>query len=173
MTLQNKGKMVVTICVMLAALAPLTGCSAEYWTGRIEPQTRLTLNPVTRSIDFFDSRENDVEITGLSASGDGEQFELKADTIRIVNRSAPVIDADAARLPQILELQRVQVEYQRQIGQNIALGIAAGGDAVNKVLGTVGQTVQGSTVHLQTPWGSGQATLGTEEKDEGGGLKDE
>jgi len=156
----NTQRGLVGVAAVLVGCAAC-GCSAEYWTGRIEPQTRLTLNPISRSIDFFDSRENDVEITGLSAKGTAESFELTADAIRIINRSAPVIDADSARMPAIIEAQRVQVEYQRQIGHNIALGLAAGGEAGARILGTVGAAVAGSNIRLDTPWGGGSATLGT------------
>lgn len=117
---------------VLLLLGLFSGCSAEYWTGRIKPETWLKFNPVSRTIEFYDSKENTIRINDLEV--DGESKSMKVASVEVLNLSQPVIDADAARMQYVIEAQRVQVEYQRQIGQNIAMALAAGGDAASRLI---------------------------------------
>ena len=120
------------LVLAIAASCLAAGCSAEYWTGRIKPETWLKFNPVSRTIEFYDSKENTIRINDLEVNGDTKS--MKVASVEVLNLSQPVIDADAARMQYVIEAQRVQIEYQRQIGQNIAMAIAAGGDAAAKFI---------------------------------------
>lgn len=96
-----------------------TGCSAAYWTGRLDPHTSIKVNPMDKTIEFFDDKNNDVTLKGLRSTGaDGKLTSLDIDELTIRNNATDVIAADAARMEQILKLQQVQVEYVAQLGAN-------------------------------------------------------
>ena len=131
----------------------LTACSAEYWTGRIKPGTWVEFDPQSRRVRFEDTKENTIRISGLQV--DGEAKTMILESLEILNQSAPVIAADAERMQYVIEGQKLQAEYVRQVWTGLALAISAGGDAVSRYLGALPRL----DVQVDTPWGSGSGSM--------------
>lgn len=131
----------------------ITGCnSAEWLTGRIEPVTRIAFNPVWKSVEFYDTKNNDISIVGLEFNRETGSFSVES--VTVANRSSEVIAADSERMQHIVEAQRVNVELHRAIGQNIAMALAAGGDAAATLISRL-PDLSGT---IDTPWGTGNLT---------------
>jgi len=127
------------------------GCGAEYWTGRIEPVTQVKTD--MWGVSFKDTKQNDIRIAGLEV--DPTTKYLKADEIIVANHSAEVIAADSERMDKVKEVMQVQVDYQRQLGMNLAMAIAAGGDAASRFL----YSLPSIDLGFQSPVASGSGSL--------------
>jgi hypothetical protein len=149
--MQWKWMWTMALLVMLVLGGCMTGCSAKYWTGRIEPVTQVSTGLF--GVEFKDTKENDIRIAGLEV--DPTTKYLKADEILVANHSAVVIAADSERMAKVTECMKVQVEYQRQLGMNLAMALAAGGDAASKFLGSLPSIDLG----FQSPVLSGTGSL--------------
>lgn len=100
------------LLVAMLGIPLLVGCSAEHWTGRIEPQTTITVNPINKTISFKDTKDNDLVLKGLRSTGaDGKLTSLDIDELSIRNASNSVIAADAARMAEIRATMALQQQY--------------------------------------------------------------
>lgn len=105
-----------------------SGCNMGSWLiDREMPRTYFKINPITKTLSFEDTKNNDVSVEGLVINQKDGTCSLEKLTIK--NNSSEVIDADEKRMAQIVEAQRVNVELHRAIGDNIRAAIAAGGEA--------------------------------------------
>lgn len=135
------------------------GCSAEYWTGRIKPVTRLEAS--RNGVSFDTSQEHNVEADGLKVNPTTKNFE--ANKIKISSNSANVIDADARRMQWVIEGQKTQIQYMETWWAGAVSAISAGGDALEKYMRlNPFPSTRSSGFNVSTPWGDfgNQSTTG-------------
>lgn len=141
------------------ALMLNTGCSAEYWTGRIKPVTRLQAN--RNGVAFDTSQEHNVKATGLKVDPETKKFE--AEDISITSNSSNVIDADARRMQWVIEGQKTQIQYMETWWAGAVSAISAGGDVFEKYMRlNPFPSTRTSGFNVSTPWGDfgNQSTTG-------------
>jgi len=136
------------VCILLAGC--LVGCSAEYWANAYKPTTtvKVTKGVLGTSVSIKNTKDVTVDLGEVTWAKDGG---LSVEHLKLIDASSPVLDAQTRQQEALAKTMQVQVDYQRQIGQNIALGIAAGGEALSAVLGSV----PNFNAYLNTPYGSG------------------
>ena len=130
----RKVQRVVVVILLLVFGGCIFGCSAEYWTGRIEPVTRIGVSAWGGG-EFKDTKNNDILLQ--EAEFDPATKTFKIGHLAIRNNSSEVIDADAARMVMVEKIMQIQVDYQRQIGMNIQGALLAGGEAASNFLSTL------------------------------------
>ena len=92
----------ITMFTMLVFSGCLsTGCAF------IKPTTAFSINPITRTISFVDTKDNDIEVTGVTYSPENG-FGLES--LIVSNKSSPVIEADVAQMLAFVEQQRAANE---------------------------------------------------------------
>ncbi len=143
----------VRLMIFSLVIFATMGCNSAQWlTGRLEPITQISVNPFTKSFVFKDTKNNNVVIRGLEINKSTGAF--KVAEVIIENNSSAVIAADSERMQHIIRAQEVYVDLHRQIGANIAMALAAGGDAAGNFISKLPNLSLG----IDTPIGSG--TLG-------------
>lgn len=142
------------IASVLMALVCLPGCSAEHWTGRIKPESsvKVSAGPFGKSMEIYNSKDVKLQMAG---SWDPDSGQLNLSTFLLEDMSSPVINADSDRMRYIIEAQRVQVEYQRQIGDNIKMALLAGGDAARSFL----TSIPSMSSTFENPFGRGSVQV--------------
>ena len=125
------------------------GCSAAYWANAYPPVTEVRVHKGIFGLGVSVKNTKDVDIAMEEVAWeDQEGFSMKK--LVFSDKSSPVLDAQTRQQAELAKTMQVQVEYQRQIGQNIALGIAAGGEALSAVLGSI----PNFGASIDTPYGS-------------------
>jgi len=90
-------------CLVMSALcAMLCGCAF------IEPHTQMSINPITRTVSFFDSKDNDIAIDSISFDATDKSFAM--DGLVISNKSSSVIEANVQQMLAFVEQQRAANE---------------------------------------------------------------
>ncbi len=101
----------------------LSGCSAEYWTGKTTMRTELS-GP---GWHFIDTKDNDIELD--DASFDPTTKSGKIGKLVIRNNASDPITAEIARIEAIGQAQMSQVAYVSGLLQGLSNMISAAGTA--------------------------------------------
>jgi hypothetical protein len=101
----------------------LTGCSAGWWTGKTTMRTELEISPVWKSINFVDTKDNDITIRGLDF--DMEAKRCTIEELTLVNRASDAIAAEVARIQAIGEAQLTQAVYVKELTTGLQAVIEA------------------------------------------------
>lgn len=137
-----------------------TGCSAAYWTGRLEPGTVLSFNPATHEVFVRDTKDNNFAIEECAYNKETGEFRLKG--VQVTNMSSPVIAADDARMERVERIMRIQLEMHQSAHEVIKFGLARGGEVGQAMIaGGVAalHAIPEVSGTLNTQWGSGGFTL--------------
>ena len=143
----------LALLAIFVVIGMTAGCSAEYWTGRLEPTTLFQVNPITRTVTLKDSKNNDIRVVGLEFDAATKSFRVQEVVIK--NNSSDVVAADTERMKYIVEAQEVQVRYMQAVGTNIAMALAAGGEAAASFIGKLPNMTAG----VEAFGGSGSFSL--------------
>lgn len=92
-----------------AGLLGMSGCAA--WLGKDTPGTRIAINPITRTISFEDTRDNDAKIRGMQYADGTRSFSVEQ--LDIIQNSSDPRRANA---------EQMQVTAQVQIAANEVWG---------------------------------------------------
>jgi len=128
--------------IVAGGLIWLAGCAVAH------PQTRFSINPFTRTFTFYDSKDNKAEIKGFEF--DPTTNTVKLEYLGFDNNASDVRLANVQQMLAVVEQQRAANE-----------GLAHVTRMLEAIVGIAGDTIRGSTVNVDTPVGSGGATLGT------------
>jgi len=125
-------------CLALAALL-LGGCNNAQWmSGRIEPHTSVKFVPPTAfhpapEIVFDDTKNNTIIVRDVKFNRETGLFELGE--LSILNDSSGVINADAARMPLILEMQKRAFDHYDTVSNNVRSIFEKGIETGGKIAG--------------------------------------
>lgn len=122
-----------------------TGCSAQWWANAYPPVTMVKVSKglLGLNISVKNTKDVDVELGKVTfnlKTGDGE-----IEFLKFHDRASPVLDAQTRQQEALAKTMAVQVEYQRAIGNNIAMAIAAGGEAAANFIGKLPNVSGGVT----------------------------
>lgn len=113
------------VVFLLGSACVSGGC----WAPR-GPETNFSINPITKTMSFHDTKDNDVEITGAGFNAATHDFKLEKLTIK--NSASSVIKQQALLMQEWREQMKVANEGLRivtdalgQIAQTIAPGLNA------------------------------------------------
>lgn len=112
----------------LTATLLLPGCSANHWLGADAKQTRVEVNPLTGTVKFLDSKDNDLEISNFKARVG--QNEVTFDQLTLRNNASDPLVADVERIRVIGEAQLSQMEYVKALGPAF---FGPGGEAAARI----------------------------------------
>ena len=113
------------------ALLGLTGCSAKWWTGVDNPVTKFRLNPLTKTVEYENSKDVDVEVENLKVDPQSKRVELGK--LTLVSNSSDVRKANVGQIEAVAEAQRVQVQYLAQAGQNLTNALDKVGEITERM----------------------------------------
>lgn len=120
----------------MAAVAAmwLMGCSLP-----ANPHTSIGFNPWSKTIEFYDSKDNEIEVTGLSYSKDAGDFKLDKLTIRN-NASDP---------------RRANVEQINAYTEQVKATTAMMASMTQSIASMLPYVRPATTASINTPWGGG------------------
>lgn len=146
-------KTVVFLTGLVLLFAP--GCASAKWlTGFSSPSWHLRLHKGAfgSGLNFDSDKEDEYVLEGLHTNPKTGEYSL--DKLHIIAQSVPVINARKEYDKEVLlPAKDKEIELQRQIGQNIALGLAVGGETGAKIIDAVLAPVRGASVGVTTPIG--------------------
>jgi hypothetical protein len=121
-----------------------------------DPATRLSINPVTRTISFSDTKDNDVSVEYVGYNADTKQFEVKNFVLR--NNSSDVREIDVQQMLAFVEQQKAAND-----------GIKAAFEGLSHTVGILGEALAGTIravppiqAQVSTPVGGGSVAVGSE-----------
>lgn len=118
---------------------------APLWS-QANPQTTIRLNPLTKTIDVFNSKDVSISIESFSGkTKDGSTWELK--NLALTDSSSSVRQANVAQLEVADRITRT--------------AILSSGEAIANVISEAIVPLKGANVQLETPIGSGSVTTGS------------
>jgi hypothetical protein len=142
------------VLALLAGCVLTTGCSAAYWTGRLEPGTHFTVERSANGFaaTFDDTKDNNLVVDEITYDPTTKTATIKG--LKLTNSSSTVIAADAARMQFVIQGQLTQVAYLQAVGTTVSGIIGAAGSAAAPILGDYFSVLKATTaVGLTTPWG--------------------
>lgn len=152
----------ISVLLLVCVLAISSGCASAKWlVGTPNPTVTLSAHkgPLGGGFKFKSDKEDTYHLEGLTH--DPSTGAIGLAKLDIKHESVAVIKArqeyDVAVL---LPARDKEIELQRQIGQNIALGIAVGGETGKKIIDAVLAPVSGAKVTVDTPIGKGTLETG-------------
>ena len=103
------------------------GCSASWWAGKDSPYTRLKLNPVTRTVDLYNSKDVDSEISDLTfvAAYGGRPPEMHLGRWKLSDTASTVREANATQINALAQVQAMQIDYLRAAGDSFNNALSA------------------------------------------------
>jgi len=119
------------------------GCmkgDSSLWT-KANPQTEITVNPLTKTITVFNNKDVDVTLDEFSGHGENTSWTVK--NLIISDKSSPVREADA-----------LQLEMAERI---TAAAFKGAGDVIARIV----SPLIGASADVDTPIGGGSVRLGT------------
>lgn len=131
------------------------GCLTASGCAFIKPTTQLDMNPITRTISFVDTKDNDVEINGVHwADGpDGKSFTVES--VIVANKASPVIEANVQQMLAFVEQQRAANEG---IAASLA-GLAQMITAMSGPIAALGEAIPAVSGEVKTDWGDGSVVV--------------
>ena len=108
-------------CIAALVLLMTTGCAF------IKPTTSLSINPLTRTLTFTDTKDQDIDISGVDLSKNGDDYAFKVESVTISSKASPVIEAN---VQQMLAF----VEQQKAANEGIQIALAGISDIVAKLV---------------------------------------
>lgn len=118
---------VILIAILTGIL--LAGCGLE-GTHMANPTTTIRIDPLNRTMEFSDNKDNDVQIEELEYNGTTKTF--KAKKIAVVNNASKVRESSAVQLQQLaLQTQAIMVGLQNMA--NALVSVFPTGKAVQPI----------------------------------------
>jgi hypothetical protein len=137
----------VFVCGAMAIIAATSGCAhgvQPLWS-QAKPETVVTVNPVTRTVTLHNSKDVNVSLEGLTATG-SEGQSLVIEKLVFTDEASSVRQANVAQLELVDRITRTAFE--------------SFGAAMGKILSEALMPVKGAAVTIDTPIGSGGITTG-------------
>lgn len=130
-----------TLTAILITL--MSGCSADYWAGAYKPKTAFTVSAGPYHVKFEDSKDNNLQIEGLTLDPATKTYKL--DRLTLINNSSDVVTATGNRALQVAIAQQTQVQYVQAVTAGISQIIGAVGSAAPPLIGAFLQKVPNQT----------------------------
>lgn len=146
---------VLIALIVGGCLPPLTGCGIE-GINNANPRTKMRANPQTGYFEFYDSKDNDLEITGLGVDGKGH-----VDKVIIRNNASDVRRANGdSQMPGMALQGSVAWQGAQNVIDSTFNGFAKIMPGLSQLQATrlLGQMPRSQSV--QTPWGALQTGAG-------------
>lgn len=149
----NQQSLISWITAGLTLFLPLVIGPCNAGCAQIKPTTQVSINPITRTISFKDTKNNDVTFEEVSYNHDTKTFYVKGFVLK--NNSSEVIDSNVQQMMAFVEQQRAANEGITQAFAGLAENISALGGALTGVLANL-PAVKTSA---ETPLGSGSVEV--------------
>lgn len=135
--------------ILLLTVVPLTtGCAF------IKPTTKVTMNPLTRTVGIYNTKDVDLSFDKLAVTwGEKGGGNLAVDNFVVADKATPVIEANVQQMMAF-------VEQQKAANEGIIGSLQAIASMVNTLARAFETILPGSSISLDTPIGAGSATLG-------------
>lgn len=138
---------------LLLMLVALSGCSAGHWLDADARYTEFRINPLTKTISFYDSKDNDVLMEGFEVNT--KEGTAKLAKLQIVNKASDAIVAEVERMKAVGDAQMSQVAYLHEMMS----GLSSIADALAKLANSLSWLVPApspptaTAISLPTPLG--------------------
>ena len=113
--------------VMMLVLVLCSGCL--FGCAWIKPTTQVSVNPLTRTISIYNTKDVDLAIEGFEVSWDNKSGTIELEKIVVSDKASSVIDAN---VKQMLAF----TEQQRAANEGIAAALAGIRDIVDELATT-------------------------------------
>ena len=139
---RNGASILMASCLLLIA-----GCGrghAPLWS-QANPQTEVSVNPITKTITLFNNKDVNLSFEEFSGTtAEGATWAVKG--LSIVDQSSPVRTANAGQLELAERITRAAFE--------------GFGESFGRIVAEAMVPLRGATASIETPVGSGSVTTG-------------
>ena len=129
-------KMYVSVLLLVACCVPLPGCAF------IKPETKIGVNPFTRTVSLYNTKDVDVAIALVKAeTKDGGSVEIR--DVLISDKASPVITANVPQMLAFAEQQRAGNEGLQIVMSNLSDVVREAGYLTNPVAAAIRAVMDG------------------------------